>query len=154
MSVDVRIVEVASTPFAAVRAHTDRAGLGKAIVASLDPVYTLLRAREVAGLGHNVVVYPSFTETAIEILAGVQTPSPIAPEGAVVAAETPAGRAATAAYFGPYDQMHSTHAAIQRHLAAQGLRSDVSWEVYGDWSDDPAKLRTEIYYRIAERPRP
>ena len=25
----------------------------------------------------------------------------------------------------------------------------VQWEVYGDWSDDPAELRTDIYYRLS-----
>jgi hypothetical protein len=24
----------------------------------------------------------------------------------------------------------------------------VSWEVYGDWEDDPAKLRTDIYFLL------
>ena len=107
-------------------------------------------ARGATGLGHNVVVYPSFSESAIDIVAGVQTPAPIEPEGAVFASASPAGRAATAAYFGPYDKMAPAHEAIQRWLAAQGLRSDVSWEVYGDWSDDAAKLRTDIFYRILD----
>ncbi|HXQ46254.1 MAG TPA: GyrI-like domain-containing protein [Caulobacteraceae bacterium] len=150
MSYDVTVVDVAPTPLAAVRARTDRAGLGKEIPACLDQVYALVRARKTTGLGHNVVVYPAFDGSAIEILCGVQTPSPIAPEGAVIAAESPAGRAATVAYFGPYDQMHPAHEAIHRWLGAQGLKSDVSWEVYGDWSDDPATLRTDIYYRIVE----
>ena len=26
----------------------------------------------------------------------------------------------------------------------------VSWEVYGDWDDDPAKRRTDIYHLCAE----
>ncbi|HLK25120.1 MAG TPA: GyrI-like domain-containing protein [Caulobacteraceae bacterium] len=150
MSYEVREVEVAAGPLAAVRASTTFPGLGKAITGSLDQVYALLRRRNVTGLGHNVVVYPTFRPDGIEIVAGVQTPAPIEPEGSVIAAETPSGRAATAAYFGPYDKMQPAHQAIQRWLAEKGLRSDVSWEVYGDWEEDPAKLRTDIYYRIVQ----
>ena len=152
MTYDVRLVDVAATPLAAVRTTTNRAGLGQAIVSSLDQVSALQSGRGVTGLGHNVVVYPSFTPGAIEIVAGVQTPAPIHPEGAVIAAESPRGRAATTAYFGPYDQMQPAHEAIHAWLAEQGLHHDVSWELYGDWSDDPAKLRTDIFYRIVEAP--
>jgi hypothetical protein len=36
--------------------------------------------------------------------------------------------------------------ALDQWCAANGRRqAGVSWEVYGDWDDDPAKRRTDIY---------
>jgi effector-binding domain-containing protein len=63
---------------------------------------------------------------------------------------TPAGTVATLAYFGPYDKMKPAHEEIHRYVAANGLKiAGPSWEVYGHWSDDPAQLRTDIFYLLA-----
>jgi len=33
---------------------------------------------------------------------------------------------------------------------SQGHRlSGTRWEVYGHWTDDPSKLRTDVYYLLA-----
>jgi effector-binding domain-containing protein len=66
----------------------------------------------------------------------------------VTAAATPAGRAAVTAHWGPYDRLGDAYAALAAWLAARGLASRLQWEVYGDWSDDPAKLRTDVYHLI------
>jgi effector-binding domain-containing protein len=56
----------------------------------------------------------------------------------------------TATHVGPYDRMAETYRAIEAYVHEHGLRiSGPSWEVYGHWSDDPAKLRTDIYFTIA-----
>ena len=31
---------------------------------------------------------------------------------------------------------------------AHGRLARVNWEVYGDWDDDPAKRRTDIYFLL------
>jgi effector-binding domain-containing protein len=150
MSFDIQIVDVAPGPIGAVRARITHDQLGKAIISSLDQVYALLRGRKVAGLGHNVVVYTPGPLEVFQIEAGVQTPAPIEPEGEVIASQTPGGRAATTAYFGPYSELHTAHAAIQQWLAARGLKHDLNWELYGDWNEDPAQLRTDVFYRLRE----
>ena len=61
-------------------------------------------------------------------------------------ASTPAGTAATTVYLGPYDQMKLAHEAIHQWARENGRRlAGPSWEVYGHWSDDPARLRTDIF---------
>jgi effector-binding domain-containing protein len=151
MSLDVSITQVVSTPLAAVRAR--RIGfpeLGATITASLDKVYALLRARGVQGLGHNVVVY-RIGPPPFDVEIGVQTPAPIAPEGDVIATATPAGRVATAVHWGPYDQLGQAHEAIRAFCRANGLRLGAfNWELYGDWADDPAKLRTDVFYLVED----
>jgi effector-binding domain-containing protein len=151
MSVEVRIAEVASTPLAAVRAaRVDFPQLGQTITASLDKVYALLRGRGVQGLGHNVVVY-RMGPPPFEVVIGVQTPEPIEPEGDVIAAATPAGRVATAVHWGAYDQLGQAHEAIHTWCRANGLRLGAyNWELYGDWFDDPAKVRTDVFYLVED----
>jgi effector-binding domain-containing protein len=42
--------------------------------------------------------------------------------------------------------MKPAHAAIHQWVRENGRKlAGPSWEVYGDWSDDPAKLRTDIF---------
>jgi effector-binding domain-containing protein len=151
MTEEVRVVEVASAPLAAVRAtRVDFPELGKTITASLDKVYALLRARGVQGLGHNVVVY-RMGPPPFDVEIGVQTPEPIAPEGEVIATATPAGRVATAVHWGAYDGLGQTHQAIHAWCSANGFRLGAfNWELYGDWSDDPAKLRTDVFYLVQD----
>ena len=63
--------------------------------------------------------------------------------------ETPAGDVAHVVYWGRYSEMHPAHQAAQTGAMREGHRlTGVSWEVYGDWADDPAKLRTDIYYQL------
>lgn len=59
---------------------------------------------------------------------------------------TTAGEVATVAHFGEYSAMDGAYAALDQWCSANGRRqAGVSWEVYGDWDDDPAKRRTDIY---------
>jgi effector-binding domain-containing protein len=63
---------------------------------------------------------------------------------------TPRGTVATTVYLGPYDQMKPAHTAI--HQWARENRRQLagpSWKVYGHGSDDPAKLRTDIFYLLS-----
>jgi effector-binding domain-containing protein len=67
----------------------------------------------------------------------------------VVCSATPAGLAATTAHFGPYDRLGAAHEAIQRWCAANHLAlAGPSWAIYGHWTDDSAKLRTDVFYLL------
>jgi effector-binding domain-containing protein len=51
---------------------------------------------------------------------------------------------------GPYDQMAPTYAAIENWAQKTGhMFSGPSWEIYGDWHEDPAELEVEIVFVIA-----
>lgn len=63
---------------------------------------------------------------------------------------TPGGTAVTTVHMGPYDQMKPAHEAIHKWARENGRQfAGSSWEVYGHWSEDPAKLRTDIYYLLS-----
>ena len=62
---------------------------------------------------------------------------------------TPAGEVAVAVHVGPYDKMHSTHQALHAWMKEKSRSSaGWSWEIYGDWNEDPAKLETTIMYLL------
>jgi effector-binding domain-containing protein len=148
----VTLDAVEAHPMAAVAARADFAGLPKAIMGSLDKVYEVLRAGDYGPRGCNTVYYAPMPNggSVFDILSGVRLTRPFpGPIGEVVAAETPAGEAAHAIYFGDYSRMHPAHLAAQgaAREAGRQLTGD-SWEVYGDWSNNPDELRTDIYYLL------
>ena len=54
-----------------------------------------------------------------------------------------------AVHVGSYDRMKETHDAIHAWRAANSRAfAGKSWEIYGDWSDDPAQLETTIVYLL------
>jgi effector-binding domain-containing protein len=153
MAHEVSIETVAAEPMAAVAAEGLQRDLPRVIPASLDRVYEVLRAGDYGPLGCNVVWYgPSPPGQPMPLMAGVRLTRPFVAVGAVVPFETPAGDVAHAVYFGPYGEMHPAHLAAQSAGPAAGRKlTGVSWEVYGDWEEDPAKLRTDIYYQLRPR---
>lgn len=94
--------------------------------------------------GLNVVLYSDpGVAGAFEIACGVQLE-----QGGN--ASTPGGTVATTVYMGPYNQMKPAHVAIHTWARENGGQlAGTSWEVYGHWSDDPVKLRTDIFYLLS-----
>lgn len=102
--------------------------------------------------GHNVFPYrhPSRRGEAMEVDFGVEVSRSFTPSGEVHETTTPAGETAIAVHRGAYAELHMTHEAI--HEWAKLNRrpfGDFSWEIYGDWSDDPTKLETTVLYLLA-----
>ena len=153
MTLEVREVMAEAQPLAVVAGWTPRAELADTIGSRLDKIYASLRSRRIGGLGHNVVVYRRAAViegvASLMIEVGVETPGRIPADAEVTASSTPAGRAALAVYFGPYQQIAAAGEAALAEIAARGLKTTgVSWEVYGDWEEDPAKLRTDLYWLL------
>ena len=150
----VEILAVASGPIAAVRAHATMPELSRVIPAALDKVYAAFGGFSRETMGQNVVFYPRGAQLmspgGADIECGVQMKTAFEPRGEVIASATPGGRAAHAVHWGEYAELGRTHAAIHAHCAANGHNlTDVNWEIYGDWSDDPLRRRTDVYYLLA-----
>jgi effector-binding domain-containing protein len=148
---EVGIETVAAQPMAAVAARSDFAGLPKAIAGGLDKVYAVLRAGNYGPLGCNTVYYgPMASGVVMDLKIGVRLSAPYrGGDAEVIATETPAGDVAHAVYFGDYGKMRPAHDAARAEAGRHGRRlTGESWEVYGDWSDNPEKLRTDIYWRL------
>jgi effector-binding domain-containing protein len=133
---------------AAVRASTSPQQLGADIVRLLDMVWPVLREQGVA-TGHNVVLYYGGEGAAMTVDAGVEAFTDFNGCGDVRSVSTPPGEVATTAHYGEYSGMARAYAALERWCAGHGRRqAGVNWEVYGDWDDDPAKRRTDIYFLL------
>jgi effector-binding domain-containing protein len=134
---------------AAVRAVSTPRRLGADIIALLDQVWPLLRAQGVR-TGHNVVIYHPGEAGSFPIDAGVEVFGEFTAGGEVRRVSTPVGEVATTAHFGEYSEMAGAYTALERWCAEHGRSpAGVNWEVYGDWDDNPANRRTDVYFLLA-----
>ncbi len=139
---EVRTEHVIATPLAVATTVTTPSRLGQDIRRLLDMVWPVLREQGVK-TGRNVVVYrgdPMTIEAGAELLGGfVETE-------VVRRSATPAGEAATATHWGAYSELREAYEALDDWANRSGRAfGELSWEVYGHWSDDPAQVRTDVY---------
>ncbi len=120
---------------------------------ALDLVWAFLRQNP--GLrtdGHNIFLYhyPPKGESIMTVDFGVQVTRSFPQSGEVLSTETPQGRVASAVHVGPYERMRETHETIHSWARENHVNlADKCWEIYGDWTEDPAKLETQIEYLLA-----
>jgi effector-binding domain-containing protein len=146
------IVEVAHPlPIAAVRATVPIRGVAQAWKPALDQVWTFLKKNGGLQPSHNVFLYhhPSRRDEPMDIDFGVQLARVFDSVGNILCVETPSGEVAGTIHVGPYDKLGEAHNAIHAWCAANKRRiSATSWEIYGDWNDNPALLETTIKYLL------
>lgn len=149
MSYEVCVAQVDRRIIAAARQRTTFARISKEIGELLNHPWALIRGTP--GLrtdGDNVAIYWS-DSGAGDIQVGVQVTREFEPTETVVCSSTPAGTVARTAHFGPYHQLRAAHQAIRDWCKKSNREIQMPfWEIYGDWSDDPAKLRTDVLYLL------
>lgn len=144
---------VSAQLLAAVRRRVFIRDIGRTWKPALDRVWEFLRRHE--GLradGHNCFLYHHLAngEAAMDIDFGVQIIRPFEDEGEVICTETPAGEVAMTTHIGNYAGLAAAHAALHSWRAATGhVFGAYSWEIYGDWTDDEAKLETQVIYLLS-----
>lgn len=143
---EVSIITAERRLIAAARQHTTTGRMAAEYKLLLDRVWAFLRQQP--GLrtdGHNIAIYRGQGEGA-DCELGVEVVREFPSTAEVVCTDTPIGRAATATHWGAYRELGRTYKAIHQHCRANGQRvDDVCWEIYGDWNDNPAKLRTDVF---------
>jgi effector-binding domain-containing protein len=152
MEYQIEVKRVESQPTAVVRCRAKHSELSTVVPAICGEVWTFVRAAQLPHPGRHLAVY---FDGEINLEVGVEVTQPFAGNDRVVCSGTPAGTVATAAHFGPYGRLGEAHRAICDWCAANGhALAGPNWEVYGHWDDDPAKLRTDVYYllRTADEP--
>jgi len=152
MGVSVSVQAVSPRILAAVTRKTTIGGIAASWRPALDQVWSFLRTQP--GLrvdGHNIFLYhhPARRTDPMDVDFGVEVVLEFAPSGEVKPVKTPAGEVAAATHIGPYDRLGQTHDAIHAFAAASNRAfAGKSWEIYGDWNDDPAKLETTVLYLL------
>jgi effector-binding domain-containing protein len=112
-------------------------------------VYAAARAGAVHLDGQNIFIYRAATADQLTVDFCVGVTAPFVAAGAVVPVETPHGVAAMTTHHGDYGKLGEANEAILAWCRAHDRRrAGPSWEVYGHWHEDPAKLRTEVYYLL------
>jgi len=152
MSYEVTIETVRPQFIAAVRARAAIGDIAQAWKPALDQVWAFLRSSAGVRPGHNLFLYhhPEHRNDPMEIDFGVQVSQAFEPAGNVRCIETPAGEVANAVHVGPYDRLADAHNAIHAWCSRNNRKiGHASWETYGDWTDDPARLETTIRYLLA-----
>jgi effector-binding domain-containing protein len=150
MSYSVEIVHVAEQLLAASRQRTTLKRVSQDIRRLLDAPWALIRKRpDLRRDGHNVAVYWSTAgEGSVEV--GVQIVRTFEETDLVICSATPKGLVATTTHFGPYGELGRAHDAVCEWCAREGRRlAGPCWEIYGDWIDDPSRLRTDVQYLLA-----
>ena len=142
-----RIVPVQAVLLAVGEAELDRSQIASHIH-SMFP-YAWLKTATVKQVGHNYAIYERGTHEDLLVRAGFPVSGAFAETQAVKCFTLAAGQAVHAMHVGPYSGLHRTYARLDAWCKEQGLPlGGQSWELYGDWHDDPAKLETGIYYRL------
>jgi effector-binding domain-containing protein len=144
----IQVTHVAPLPTAVVRRRATIQQLAQVIPDGCGEVWKFLRAAGAPRPDRNVAVY---FDGGINLECGVIVDQPFTSSGTVVCSATPGGRVATTIHLGPYDRLGDAHGAITQWCAAQGYKcAGPNWEIYGHWNDDPAQLRTDVFYLLED----
>ena len=149
MVYSVRVETAAEQLIVAARRRTTFKMISKEIGPLLSLPWAFLRAQ--AGFrpdGRNVAVYwDAAGEGSIEV--GVEVVARFEATDEVVCSATPAGMVAVTTHLGPYDGLGAAHQAVREWIRQNGREIAMPyWEIYGHWNDDPAKVRTDVVYRV------
>jgi len=146
---DVREANVVPRRVAGVRAQVRRGCVAQEFARYLDQVYAAGKTGAVALDGQNIFIYRSATEDHLTVDFCVGITAPFTAVGAVEPLETPHGLAATTTHYGDYGRIGEANAAILEWCRGHDRRrAGPSWEVYGHWHADAARLRTDVYYLL------
>jgi hypothetical protein len=140
---------------AAVHARVPRGAVSSTFRRYLDQVYAAARTGAVHLDGQNVFLYRVAHErpAELDVAFGVGVTAPFARVGAVEPTPLPAGEVATTTHLGSYAKLDAAHAAVVEWCRSNQRRpAGASWEVYGHWTDDESRLRTDVFYLLEPSP--
>jgi effector-binding domain-containing protein len=147
MEYQVQLVQVEPQPTAVVRRRAKQSELPQVVPQGCGEVWEFVRAANLPRPGRNLALY---LDGEINVEIGVEVFHPFTGNDKVLCSNLPAGTVATTTHFGPYNRLGQAHAAILKWCADHGhALAGPSWEVYGHWNDDPAQVRTDVFYLIA-----
>ena len=149
MQYEIKLHAVPMRHLAIVRRRLRWSELGGHLIPLLDRVYEKVHAGEVTQSGQNVFVYKDSTRDGVTVEIGVEVAGRFEDVDDVVYSNTPAGEVASTLHIGPYSDLGNAYNAVTRWCDEHHRRrANVSWDVYGDWEEDPNKLQTEVFYLL------
>lgn len=151
MQPECQVIAISAQVLAVAQEELPRAQVPVRIREMYDTAYAWLRDAPVRQTGHNHALYDRCTPLTLRMRVGFPVSGRFTGTDRVKCVELTPGRAAHAVHVGPYAEMHRTYAALHDWCAERGVAlTGESWEEYGDWTDDPSKLETGLFLRVAE----
>ena len=147
----VTAITVPATPLLVVRRRAVASELSRVIPEACGLVWNAVRRLGITSAGRHVALYTACTAGRFDLEIGVEVGADGVADGELVLSATPAGTVATVTHMGSYAGLRGAHDAVQEWCRAHGRRPNggPSWEVYGHMTDDPAEIRTDIFYLLA-----
>jgi effector-binding domain-containing protein len=150
---DVQLRDLDPIPLAIVRREARPSELSRVVPECCGIVWNALKAQYVKG-GRNVAVYRNGEGGLIQLEVGVEVAGRFTESADLVRSATPGGRIVSVVHFGPYGGLGAAHQAIHDWKNAGGHQlAGPRWEIYGhwqkDWDNDPARIRTDVFYLTA-----
>jgi effector-binding domain-containing protein len=146
MEYQVNVQPVASQLTAVIRLRARQDELATVIPQACGEAWEFARSAGLPRPGRHLALY---FDDVINLEVGAEVFQPFTGNDRVVCSSTPAGTAATAVHFGPYNRLGGAHQAVRQWCADNGHElAGPCWEVYGHWEDDPTKLRTDVFYLL------
>jgi effector-binding domain-containing protein len=149
MAYEIRVEQAEPRAIASVRRRSRGDQLATVVPAACGYVWNFIKAAGIANPGRHIAVYRDGEADRIDVEIGVELPAPFTGDGDVSCSATPDGPVATTVHVGPYDRLGEAHDAILRWCRDHHRdQAGPNWEIYGHWDDDPAKVRTEVFYLL------
>jgi effector-binding domain-containing protein len=146
MEYQINLIHVDPLTTGVIRCTAKQSELSVVVPRCCGEVWTFFRAAGLPRPGRHLAVY---LDGVINLEVVVEVDQPFTGNDRVVYSTTPSGMVATAVHMGPYNRLHDAHQAIVKWCADNGhVPAGPNWEIYGHWSDDPAQLRTDVYYLL------
>jgi len=146
MNYEVTVQQVESQITAVVRRRARSHELAQVVPKACGEVWNFMKSSGQPRPGRHLALY---LDCEINLEVGVEAAQPFTGNDQLVCSSTPAGTVATTAHLGPYNHLGDAHTAIRTWCSDHGLVfAGPSWEVYGHWTDDLSKLRTDVYYLL------
>lgn len=147
-----QLIEREVQPVASIRMKIAPNEIATVLAVLLPEVHAHLTAIGAKLAGPPFSRYHAWSDTEIDIEAGIPVAAPIEPKGRVVNSSLPAGKTLTAWHIGPYEGLHAAHEALRATMTAKKLRERGGpWEVY--FTDpgmvpDQSKWRTQLFLPV------
>jgi effector-binding domain-containing protein len=149
MSYILELKNVPATPLLVVRRRAAKDQLSRVVPDGCGVVWNFIRANNVNPRGRNVAIYRGTGTPELDVEIGVEVAATATGGGDVVVSATPSGLVAAVAHIGPYSLLMKANEAIKAWCDANNREiAGPSWEVYGHWTDDVSKLRTDVFWLL------
>jgi effector-binding domain-containing protein len=149
MTYTIKNRQIEPQPIACVRRRAKLGELTLVVPQACGDSWSLVKKYGIKA-GRNVAVYLDTDISGdINMEIGQEVFAAFPSKADLFCSSMPGGEVATTAHIGPYDRLGDAHRAIVQWVADHKRElAGPNWELYGHWTDDPAKLWTDVFYLL------